>query len=92
MQDKGRCPLLRGGPPPPVPYTPPVWGLSKSERRRHGAEILYELETGFREEGWPSNDFVYDAEHDLYRFADGEFAFSREYANERRLQEEGFIG
>jgi hypothetical protein len=54
--------------------------------------MLYELETGFREEGWPSNDFVYDAEHDLYRFADGEFAFSREYANERRLQEEGFIG
>ncbi len=91
MQDKGRCPLLRGG-PPPVPYTPPVWGLSKSERRSHGAEMLYELETGFREEGWPSNDFVYDAEHDLYRFADGEFAFSREYANERRLQEEGFIG
>jgi hypothetical protein len=37
-----------------------MWGLSKSERRRHGAEILYELETGFREEGWPS-DFRYGA-------------------------------
>jgi hypothetical protein len=59
--------------------------------RRCRAEALYELETGFREEGWPS-DFVYDAEHDLYRFPDGEFAFSREYANERRLREEGFIG
>jgi hypothetical protein len=43
-----------------------MWGLSKSEkkRRRHGAETLYELETGLREGGWPS-DFVYDAEHDL---------------------------
>ena len=67
-------------------------GLSKSERRRSGTEILYELETGFREEGWPSKEFVYDAEHDLYRFPDGEFAFSREYANERRLREEGCIG
>ena len=57
-----------------------MWSLSKSERRRRGAEMLYELETGFREEGWPS-DFVYDAEHDLYRFPDGEFAFSSEYAN-----------
>ena len=64
-----------------------MWGLSKSERRRCGAEMLYELETGFREEGWPSEEFVYDAEHELYRFADGEFAFSREYANERRLRE-----
>jgi hypothetical protein len=68
-----------------------MWGLSESERRRHGAEILYELETSFGERGWPS-DFVYDAEHDLYRFPDGEFAFSRGYANERRLREEGFIG
>ena len=53
--------------------------------------MLYELETGFREQGW-SSDFVYDEEHDLYRFADGEFAFPREYATERRLREEGFIG
>ena len=69
-----------------------MWGLSKSERRRHGAEMLYELETGFREEGWPSEEFVYDAEHDLYRFADGEFAFSKEYANERRLRQMGISG
>jgi hypothetical protein len=68
-----------------------VWGLSKSERRRCGAEMLYELETGFGEDGWPS-DFASDAEHDLYRFADGAFAFSSKYANERRLREEGFIG
>ena len=54
--------------------------------------MLYELEASFRERGWPS-DFVYDEQHDLYRFPDGEFAFSKEYANKRRLQEEeGIIG
>ena len=53
--------------------------------------MLYELETGLRENGW-SSDFVNDAEHDLYRFADWEFVFSWEHANERRLREEGFIG
>ena len=63
-----------------------MWGVPESEQRHHGAEMLYELETGFREHGWPS-DFVYDPEHDLYRFPDGEFAFSRMYANERRLRE-----
>ncbi len=76
----------------PVPYTFLMWGLSKSERRRHGAEMLYELESGFREESCHSEEFVYDAEHDLYRFPDGEFAFYQEYANEKRLREEGFIG
>ncbi len=70
--------------------TLPVWRLSDSEIRRRRAEALYE--TAFREEGWPSEEFVYDAEHDLYRFPDGEFAFSKEYANERRLREEGLIG
>jgi hypothetical protein len=34
----------------------------------------------------------HEAEHDLYRFPDGEFAFSREYANERRLRRMGLIG
>ncbi len=68
-----------------------MWGIPESERRRRGAEMLYELETAFREDGWPS-DFVYDAEHDLYRFPDGQFDFSRRYANKRRLREEGFIG
>jgi len=55
------------------------------------AEMLYELEAGFRELGWPS-DFVYDEEHERYRLPDGEFAFSREYANERRLREGDHTG
>ena len=54
--------------------------------------MLYELETASREDGWPFEEFVYDAEHDLYRFADGEFAFSRGYVNERRLRQMGLIG
>jgi hypothetical protein len=69
-----------------------VWGIPESELRRRRAATLYELEALFAEDGWPSEDFVYDAEHDLYRFPDGEFAFSREYANERRLRQMGCIG
>jgi hypothetical protein len=66
--------------------------MPDSEMRRRRAATLYELETSFREEGWSSEEFIYDEEYDLYRFPDGEFAFSREYANERRLREEGYIG
>jgi hypothetical protein len=66
--------------------------MPDSEMHRRRAATLHELETDFREEGWSSEEFIYDAEHDLYHFPDGEFAFSREYANERRLREEGYIG
>ncbi len=70
-----------------------MWGLPDSQMRRRKAAALCELEALFAaEEGWPTEDFVYDAEHKLYRFPDGEFAFSKEYANERRLREEGHIG
>jgi len=69
-----------------------MWGWSDSEMRRRKAAALYELEALFAEEGWLTGDFVYDAEHELYRFPDGEFAFSKEYANERRLREQGHIG
>ena len=64
MQTKGHCPLFRGWDVALGPYTPTMWGLSKSERRRHGAEMLYELEMGFRKQGWPSEEFVYDAERE----------------------------
>jgi hypothetical protein len=66
--------------------------MPESEMRRRRAAALYETETTFREEGWPSEEFVYDEEHDLYRFAYGEFVFSGEYADERRLREMGIIG
>ncbi len=64
-----------------------MWGLSDCQMRRRKVVSLYELEAlCVAEEGWPSEDFVYDAERELYRFPDGEFAFSKEYANERRLR------
>ena len=69
-----------------------MWGIPDSETRRRRATAVYEVETGFREEGWPSEEFVYDEEHDLDRCTDGECAFSREYANERRLRVLGYIG
>ena len=70
-----------------------MWGIPESEKRRRRAECLYALEMEFRKMGWSSHDqFVYDEEHDLFRFPDGEFAFSEKYVNERRLREEGFIG
>ncbi len=72
-------------------YTPPIWGKFDREMRRRRAEMLYEFETALRDMG-ETSEFVYDEEHALYRFKDGEFAFSREYANERRLREAGFIG
>ena len=92
MQNQSPLPPFRGGTLPSVPFTLSVWNIPESEMRRRRAATLYELETCFREEGWPSEEFVYDDEHDLYRFADGEFAFSREYANEPGMWEEGMIG
>jgi hypothetical protein len=92
MQDQRPLPPLSGvGRHPLFLILPSCWA-HKSEMRRSRTEALYELDTGFREEGWTSEEFVYNAEHDLYRFPDGAFAFSREYANERRLREMGCIG
>jgi hypothetical protein len=69
-----------------------MMGIPESEKRRRRAEVLYELEMGIWEAGF-SSEFVYDEDHDLFRFADdGEFAFSKEYVNEQRLREQGMIG
>ncbi len=83
---------LLGGALHAAPYTSLMWNIPDSKMRRRRAEAFYEVEMGFRKAGWPSEEFVYDEEHDLFRFADGEFAFSKEYANERRLRELGIIG
>jgi hypothetical protein len=62
------------------------------ERRRRRAQALYEFETALREEGGIS-DFVYDEGQDLFRFPeDGRFAFSREWADVKLLQERGNFG
>ena len=62
--------------------------FSTRERRRRRANALYEFEMLLREEG--ISDFVYDKENDLFRFPDGRFAFSREWADIDLLQERGY--
>ncbi len=62
------------------------------EIRRREALALYELEMAFRAEGLGS-DFVYDEEHGLFRFPeDGRFAFSKEWADMKLLEERGYYG
>ena len=60
---------------------------SDQERRRR-ANALYVFEMMLREEG--ISDFVYDEEQDLFRFPNGKFAFSREWADIDLLQEHGY--
>ena len=64
---------------------------SYRERRRRRAQALYRFEMTLREEGEVS-DLVYDEEQDLFRFPDGRFAFSKEYANVKLLEERGYFG
>jgi hypothetical protein len=62
------------------------------QRPRRRAQALYEFEMALHEEGEIS-DFVYDEEEDLFRFPkDGRFAFSKEYANVKLLEERGYFG
>jgi len=62
------------------------------ERRRRRAQALYEFETALYEEGYP--DFVYDEGQDLFRFPEdgGRFAFSRQGADVKLLEERGYFG
>jgi hypothetical protein len=65
---------------------------SDQERRRRRAQALYRFEMTLLEEG-DTSDFVYDEEQDLFRFPeDGRFAFSREWADEKLLEERGRFG
>jgi hypothetical protein len=65
---------------------------SDRERRGRRAQALYSFEMSLREEG-DISDFVYDEEQDLFRFPeDGRFAFSKEYANVKLLEERGYFG
>jgi hypothetical protein len=61
---------------------------SDSERRRRRANALYVFEMLLCEEG--ISDFVYDEEKDFFRFPDGRFAFSREWADIELLQKRGY--
>ena len=62
---------------------------SEAERRRTLARTHYELEVECRRQDWGDPAFVYDEEHDLFRFTDGKFAFSREHADWELLRKRG---
>jgi hypothetical protein len=61
----------------------------ESELRRLRAEVLYDLQIEFRKIGWGDPAYVYDEEHELFRFRDGRFAFSRKHADWKLLRKRG---
>jgi hypothetical protein len=61
----------------------------EAERRRTLARTYYDFEVECREQGWGDPAFVYDGEHDLFRFTDGRFAFSCEHADWDLLRKRG---
>jgi len=63
---------------------------SDREMRRRQAETLCDLAMTLLAED--SSVFDYDEEHDLFRFLDGRFAFSREWADIELLQKRGYYG
>jgi hypothetical protein len=66
------------------------FGMDREMRRRQ-AESLYNLEMMLQEEG--VSTFIYDAEQDLFRFPeDRRFAFSKEWADVKLIQERGYFG
>jgi hypothetical protein len=62
---------------------------SETERRRQDARFFYLFELLLIEEGCDS-ELVYDEEHEVFRFADGRFALSREHADWRGLKAIGY--
>ncbi len=62
---------------------------SEAERRRSRAAVLYDLEVELRKIGWGDPAYVYDEEHELFRFTDGKFAFSRRHADWELLRKRG---
>ena len=54
----------------------------ESDLRRSRARTLYDFEVECRRQGWEDPAFVYDEEHDLFRWTDGKFAFSLPFVNE----------
>jgi hypothetical protein len=63
--------------------------LSETEHRKRKARLLYDFEMECREQGWGDPAFVYDEEHDLFRWTDGRFAFSRKHGDWVLLRKRG---
>ncbi len=52
-------------------------------------EALYDVEVELLNIGWGDPALVHDEEHDLFRFRDGRFAFSRRHAGWELLRKRG---
>jgi len=72
-----------------VDYEGTPWAKRRSEQRKRDAALRYELEMESRKVGWGDPALVYDEEKDLFRFADGHVAFSREHAGWKLLRKRG---
>ncbi len=65
---------------------------SETQMRRITAETLYDLEMECRRQGWGADPtLIYDEEHDLFRFRDDRFAFSREHGDWDLLRKRGRV-
>ena len=63
------------------PKKPPLAShLTNTQGCHRAARIRCEIETALGEEGLGDPTLLYDEEKDLFRFADGVFAFSGEHA------------
>jgi hypothetical protein len=68
----------------------PASRLSEAERRRQDCEYFYPFELLLMEEGCES-ELVYGEEQDVFRFADGRFALSKEHADWACLKAIGYF-
>jgi hypothetical protein len=68
----------------------PASQLSEAMRRRQDAQFFYLFERLLIEVGCDS-ELVYDEEHEVFRFADGRFALSREHADWAGLKAIGYF-
>jgi hypothetical protein len=64
---------------------------SEAERRRILARTYYDFEVACQEQGWEDPAFVYDEEHELFRWTESRFAFSREHADWKPLRKRGLL-
>ena len=66
-------------------------GFTASEWRRRSAEARYDTAFQlYRDAGWIEDGLVFGEENRVFRFEDGAFAFSREFANWAVLERRGF--
>ena len=72
-------------------YKRTPWAKRCCEQRKRDAALRYDLEMESRKVGWGDPALVYDEEKDLFRFTDGRFAFSHEYADWELLRKRSGI-